>query len=1348
MKRSPRSTLTRGRRTGGPSRRSAAGSEPSASRTVPKPVEVPAHPVNVPSKKALVYWLNSLGIESAIMVDKLEDLAAPGDSTLQDVINVIVSGPESKLPVPSSVGSALLLLAKHEGWENLAPKLCSLSPEDIAARIQERNDVAILRLLVASLRVLFVKKQKERAAGTAVDYQLPPSPSAFGRTTRQRTTDNRQAKSRKKGSQLENLKGEKLDIENLGSSGFSNLSNKQLEILQKRVKKMMLAEQQAAAEEKAREENAAKVPDSSPTRRRVKIHTRAWVPEGGWNSSTASQSESKKADTSTKAQLLRANMVRTQGNRNFIKGVGKVDKTGMTAHGMHDPTYAPSVKRLYELGFSPSKVKRLQTERRGGGSGGYAPSASGRSVTFAPSETLESRADYAPSERPPPRSGLSERAKYRRKAALKSAEDRQTWEKKLRTPSKDRKSRVAWEEDRTREQERNGGNVVSMALSEKQNTILKWVRQNGIDPCPEVKANMVTSHSFANSFSNGVLLCNLVAGLELRAGGRGLHQISKTAAGNLSLEGVQMHPRTTGACTGNINIALKVLRRRKKMSPRHLWAATQIRNGEPMIVWQLLEDIRKEYSSSLPKSRRLTEKRRKLEDQARKAEQLSRAKKKNVHKVPSRRGSNLSLGIHRDLLGHTASASQRMPFGLLDPEEQLSFSSRMQSSSGYHPRMSTSQRSKGSPLGRGKLRKSRKIDPAILVFHASKGNAKGSAPDSQYAFQGIGVEQEEVLRTWLKQMGFTVPPSNNAGSPLSITKDPLRNGTVMCALVQILDPDHAKELMKNVHRKPYSVKQAKENVDRALSVLRARMYSAIPAPYLFQSEAIVKGTRAVLWGILWHLKRVMDSFAPNPSELRNVTKSLIARKERAKVESNLEYTLEERWQLERSLLSWLYSLNVLENNMVVPHDFVEIDKEVRDGTLLCKTVGTVRGVHVIGWNRKPRKAKIGRENLEKALKAIRETAGMGQRHAWKGDEIYRGERLHILGVFEDLHRYFDDIPARPTFRTKKESPYFGSHVPAPQDMTLPHPHLAFPPSGTGASLLVGSRRVDPSKTMREHDVDVIEAARLDADSAAASATARIIPLHGSENNEKSSVGAYASSFYDDISDIFPQHTSTGVSASSSKMLGGDISGSAASDFKALGSMFVDRDSAMDIVPSSSRHGSDYGPSMISSTSEHSKAVVDAARRRRSRRVRDFDIDGSTNPGEGGGTISELMEEDVLVKWVRSLGVVVERPDDFHKDKAPEWSTGVKFCRVIEAVHHSRMNIRGVVEEPKNTAQCINNFRRGLEVLRQKSNMPVELLFSEDRLVDADTDLLVPLLQAIRKAYGQHFKPTVFGAKLK
>ena len=148
---------------------------------------------------------------------------------------------------------------------------------------------------------------------------------------------------------------------------------------------------------------------------------------------------------------------------------------------------------------------------------------------------------------------------------------------------------------------------------------------------------------------------------------------------------------------------------------------------------------------------------------------------------------------------------------------------------------------------------------------------------------------------------------------------------------------------------------------------------------------------------------------------------------------------------------------------------------------------------------------------------------MGKRHAWKGDEIYKGERIHILGIFEDLHRFFDDIPSRPTFRKGKETPYFGSHVPAPEDMSLPHPHLAFPPSGTGAALLVGRMEDDI-----EHDGDVLKAAHLDADSAAATASVKFASsLNGYNNRGGTTNSQYdqtmSSAFYDDISDIFPQH---------------------------------------------------------------------------------------------------------------------------------------------------------------------------------------------------------------------------------
>ena len=191
--------------------------------------------------------------------------------------------------------------------------------------------------------------------------------------------------------------------------------------------------------------------------------------------------------------------------------------------------------------------------------------------------------------------------------------------------------------------------------------------------------------------------------------------------------------------------------------------------------------------------------------------------------------------------------------------------------------------------------------------------------------------------------------------------------------------------------------------------------------------------------------------------------------------------------------------------------------------------------------------------------------------------------------------------------------------------------------------------------------------------------------------------------------------------------------------KALSSIFVDRDSSMDIVPLSNSVQSELlGQNNYVATSvEHTKRALDAAKERHHQRVKNLNLLGHGNNDNDGGTISEMMAEDVLIQWIRSLGVRVEQPDDFHKDTASEFRNGVKFCRIIEAVTHGRGQIRGVNPSPKNIAQCLNNFRRGLEILRQKSNMPVELLFSEDRLVEGDTDVLVPLLQSIRKAYGQH-----------
>ena len=149
------------------------------------------------------------------------------------------------------------------------------------------------------------------------------------------------------------------------------------------------------------------------------------------------------------------------------------------------------------------------------------------------------------------------------------------------------------------------------------------------------------------------------------------------------------------------------------MNPRHLWAAPKIRNGDQMTIWQLLEDIKREYNPRMPQARIQRERRRETMAQARRAAALATSSrntpqknKRGRHKVPSKRGSKLSLGMHRDLLGHQNSAVQQGPFGLLDPAETVDMNagthnrgSRYQSP---HPRMSVNNNNGNETNGASK----------------------------------------------------------------------------------------------------------------------------------------------------------------------------------------------------------------------------------------------------------------------------------------------------------------------------------------------------------------------------------------------------------------------------------------------------------------------------------------------------------------------------------------------------------------------------------------------------------------------------------------------------------------------
>lgn len=91
----------------------------------------------------------------------------------------------------------------------------------------------------------------------------------------------------------------------------------------------------------------------------------------------------------------------------------------------------------------------------------------------------------------------------------------------------------------------------------------------------------------------------------------------------------------------------------------------------------------------------------------------------------------------------------------------------------------------------------KKFSPSVLVFpSSSRKTTNTNTNKDSHVFQEISTLQEESLRKWLSQMGFNVPvtdarsssSSSRSSSDSTVTSDPLRNGTLLCAVVQMLDP--------------------------------------------------------------------------------------------------------------------------------------------------------------------------------------------------------------------------------------------------------------------------------------------------------------------------------------------------------------------------------------------------------------------------------------------------------------------------------------------------------------------------------------------------------------------------------
>lgn len=270
----------------------------------------------------------------------------------------------------------------------------------------------------------------------------------------------------------------------------------------------------------------------------------------------------------------------------------------------------------------------------------------------------------------------------------------------------------------------------------------------------------------------------------------------------------------------------------------------------------------------------------------------------------------------------------------------------------------------------------------------------------------ITIDMENQIIEWLEQHGFSTFMVKHA---TSMFEDPLRNGTFFCDIVAKFE----KESIESIFRQPKSIDECRYNIYTAFHVL-SKKETPIPSFLRGKEETILKGNRNIIYTLLHSLKKAYTERG-KPSILPGSTYEI----------SNHvpPYSEKQIGLLKKSLIGWLHSLGLIESQVPRINNFDNLIYHLKDGILLCDLASLVLQKKTVPIHAKPITELQCRNNIKKALEALKNTKNMGQRFVWKDKEVYEGDQFITLGLLEDIHRLFDGVVPRRDPHYFSEGPY-------------------------------------------------------------------------------------------------------------------------------------------------------------------------------------------------------------------------------------------------------------------------------------------------------------------------------------
>lgn len=277
---------------------------------------------------------------------------------------------------------------------------------------------------------------------------------------------------------------------------------------------------------------------------------------------------------------------------------------------------------------------------------------------------------------------------------------------------------------------------------------------------------------------------------------------------------------------------------------------------------------------------------------------------------------------------------------------------------------------------------------------------------------GISLEGENQVFEWLKTLGFKALLMRQG---TSLFEDPFRNGTLIAYVIGRVE----NERMHSLYKEPKSIDECRHNVYQAFQTL-AKRQTPIPSYLKGKEEAVLKGDRNIILALLYSLMKIQETRADLNTSVMTTGEKMY------KQEASMyipPYDDTERELLEKSLIIWLNSLGVFSDASTKPASFRELAILMKNGVLLSDITAIIANQRLTTIHRRPTNELQCITNIRRALEHLREKKNMAQRYLWKEREIYKGNKYILLGLLEDLHRFFDGLPPRSNPNYFLEGPY-------------------------------------------------------------------------------------------------------------------------------------------------------------------------------------------------------------------------------------------------------------------------------------------------------------------------------------